>query len=92
MDLMWFFLGACLILSLWALVTWNKKRRRRISISGWIWIIMTLITFLFTIAWSFSSLYEGETKAAGMGLLVFGGLTLILFTIASRLIKRSDRK
>lgn len=90
MELMWFCLGGFLIICLWALRSWNSKRSIKLSFLGWGSSSITLFAFLFTIAWFVGSVIEGETQSAGMGLVFFGGGTLLLFAITLRLIKRSN--
>ena len=90
MGLMWFCLGAILIACLWYLISWNSKRSIKLSRLGWASSLITLLAFLFTIAWAVSSAIEGEAQAAGAGLLFFGGGTLLLFAVTRRLIKRSN--
>ena len=43
---------------------------------------------LFTIAWAVSSLLENEARASGMGLLIFGVMTLICFGLARQLVAK----
>lgn len=90
MELMWFCLGVFLIACLWVLGNWNSKRANKLTFLGWGSSSLTLLAFLFTIAWSISSAIEGETQSAGMGLVFFGGATLLLFAITLRLIKRAN--
>ena len=47
-----------------------------------------IFLLLFTIAWSVSSVLEGEPQAANMGLLVFGLPTLLLLGVTRRLVRR----
>ena len=90
MGLMWFCLGGFLIVCLWCLISWNSRRSAKLSLLGWVSSLITLLAFLFTVAWSVSSVIEGETQAAGAGLVFFGGGTLLLFAVTLRLIKRSN--
>ncbi len=48
----------------------------------WAMAVSGLSLVLFTIAWSVTSVLEGESQAAGMGLVFFGmpGIVLILLT------------
>ena len=90
MNLMWFCIGVILIVGFWALRSWNSKRSTKLTLLGWGSSSITLLSFLFTIAWSVSSTMEGETQSAGMGLVFFGGATLLFFAVTLRLTKRSN--
>ena len=88
MGLMWFCLGSLVILALWGLFTWNSRRQKRFSILSWVALLAILFVSLFTIAWAVSSMLENEPQAAGMGLLIFGAITLLLIALTRRLLKR----
>ncbi len=79
MEIMWFFLG-CLTIA-FALAVYNWKNKKEISLSwlAWSGIIISAGILFFALAWSISSLAEGEPQAAGMGMLIFGGLSIIIF-------------
>lgn len=67
----------------------NKLRKRYLfTIPVWIFLSMGLIFLIFSIAWAISSLVEYEPQAAGMGLLIFGGIALIFFSLAARFSKK----
>jgi len=86
MGLMWFCLGSLFILALWGLFTWNRRRASAFTPLSWIVLLLTVLQFLFTIAWTVSSMIEGEGQAAGMGLLTFGFITFVLMAFAHRLL------
>ena len=52
------------------------------------WLLTVTASFLtiFTIAWSVSSVLEGETQAANMGLVTFGLPALILFGVTRKVL------
>jgi len=89
MAIMWFFLGALACGSVWFVISWAGKQKNKPSIAVWVGIVLTILVGLFTIAWSWSSLLHEETQSASMGLIVFGGITILLFIITSALNKRS---
>ena len=91
MGLMWFCLGSLLILTLWGLLTWNGRREKKFSLLSWAVLLVTLFHSLFTIAWVVSSMIENEPQAAGMGLLIFGAISLVLVALTRRLIKRDAK-
>ncbi len=86
MGLMWFCLGSLFILALWGLFTWNRKRASAFTPLSWVVLLMTVLQAIFTIAWTVSSMIEGEGQAAAIGLLTFGFITLVLMAFAHRLL------
>ncbi len=52
---------------------------------SWLIAISGLTLILFTIAWSVTSVLEGEPQAAGMGLIFFGVPGTILIFLCRRL-------
>lgn len=77
MALMTFFMGLFFVGYFWLFNTWRTKKKYSITWLGWLGITLTLIMALFTIAWSLSSVLEDTMQAAGMGLLIFGGIAII---------------
>ena len=47
------------------------------------------LLLLFCIAWSASSILEGEPQAANLGILVFGTPVLLIFGAMRRMIKKN---
>jgi hypothetical protein len=91
MSLLWFVLGAFLVFTTWILKTWISKNKINMSFLSWSGIIISTILGFFTIAWIVSSIIEGENRAAGMGLLIFGGMTFIAIGLTQRKIRRDNR-
>lgn len=77
MILFWIVLGALMASVLWFMYV-KVHSSRRMSAAAWILTIISDIWAGFTLAWMASSIMEGEIRAAGMGLLVFGILLIIL--------------
>lgn len=82
MDLTWYLLGGIsALLGVWVykLVKSNQ--------GGWK-VLLPVITggllLLFSIAWSVSSVFEGEQKSASMGILIFGVPALLLIVLGWR--------
>lgn len=91
MNMLAFILGASIILFVWGLVSWKSKTQIRLSWLSWLGIIIAALLALFTIAWSITSIIEGETQAAGMGLLIFGIFTFIAIALTRKRIIRDNR-
>ncbi len=85
-EILFFVLGALSVLFCWGLVHARKKFDLK-------WPVMILggcgaFLLLFCIAWSASSILEGEPQAANLGLLVFGTPVLLIFGAIRRTIKK----
>lgn len=85
-EILFFVLGAMSVLLCIGLV----RLRKRYDLK---WPAMVLggcgaFTLLFCIAWSASSVLEGEPQAANMGILVFGTPVLLVFGAMRRMIKK----
>jgi hypothetical protein len=89
-EILFFGLGALSVLLAGGLVVMKKQLDLN-------WQAMALgltgaCLILFCIAWSVSSVLEGETQAANMGLLVFGSPVLIIFGMLNRMVKKGQKK
>lgn len=91
MNILAFILGVFIILFVWGLTSWKSKTQTRLSWLSWLGIIIAALLALFTIAWSITSIIEGETQAAGMGLLIFGILTFVAIALTRKRIIRDNR-
>jgi O-antigen ligase len=89
MGPIWFLLGALVVLFVWGLRSWTVKNQIKLSWLCGIGIITAVLLGLFTIAWSVSSIVEGENRAAVMGLLFFGIFSLIIFRLVWRKLKKN---
>ncbi|MBR8537528.1 hypothetical protein KDU71_18305 [Carboxylicivirga sediminis] len=82
-ELLFFILGFISCLAMLGLISLNMKSRldwKKGSIIG-----LGAFLLLFCIAWSVSSVLEGEPRAASMGIVVFGMPALILLTLGLRM-------
>jgi len=91
MNILAFILGIFIILFVWGLTSWKSKTQIRLSWLSWLGIILAALLAFFTIAWSITSIIEGEPQAAGMGLLIFGSLTFIFIGLTLKRIIRDNR-
>ena len=86
---MFYILGILTALGFMLLFRINKK----FSISWRTWIAggTAILLAVFAAAWFFSSLFEGENQAAGLGLVFFGIPSIILMFVTRRLVlKKSE--
>lgn len=63
----------------------------KMSVKTWILTAFTVFMGGFTLAWAIASIEENELQAAGLGMLVFGGITVILFIITNRLVSKKSK-
>ncbi len=82
MDLVWYLLGGVsVLLGLWVYNLINSNR------GGWK-VLLPVITggllLLFSVAWSVSSVFEGEPRSASMGIIIFGIPALLLIVLGWR--------
>jgi bacteriorhodopsin len=84
MILFWIFLGALMASSIW-FVYIKFQAAGKMSVTRWILTVISALWGGFTMAWIVSSMGEGEMQAAGMGLLIFGVILLVLVIVTARL-------
>lgn len=82
-EILFFLLGVLTTLGISTVVFYNRKFK--FNIGAWASIGMGLFLFIFSIAWSISSILEGEPRASSMGMLVFGIPSIILLILGRRL-------
>jgi hypothetical protein len=92
MSMMWFLLGALAVVILWGVKSWFGRRQARLSLLSWSGMVVDIVFILFTLAWFFTSLAENEVQAARAGLIVFGGMSLVLFGLARYLVGRDIKR
>jgi hypothetical protein len=83
-EILFFILGAMTVLFINGIVFLRKRYPLRwysTMLAG-----LGAFLILFTVAWSVSSILEGETRSAGMGILVFGVQALICFGLTRQLV------
>lgn len=90
MGIFWFALGILAALSCWYL--WNRSLKTGLSKGAWVLGIITIIMGLFALSWVAASIGEGEVRAAAMGALIFGGISLVLFICFRRIADKGSRE
>ncbi|TCX53504.1 dehalogenase [Dehalobacter sp. 14DCB1] len=84
MAIFWLILGALIASSFW-FVYIKFQVAGKMSVGRWVLTAISVLWGAFTLAWIVSSIAEGEMQAAGMGLLVFGAILLVLVIVTVRL-------
>lgn len=80
MIILWILLGALMASAIWFMYI-KVHSSKNMSLSAWILTGISVLWGGFTLAWMASSIAEGEMQAAGLGLLVFGILLIVLVVI-----------
>ena len=83
-EVLFFVLGVLSTLGVFALIKLNRKYA--FPWHTWACTGTSLFLCIFTIAWSVSSIFEGEIQAAGLGIIFFGIPSLILGFLSRRMI------
>jgi len=84
MSVMWFILGALVVLFVMVLSKWITKNQVTLSWLSWFGMILGCLLFFFSLAWCITSVVEGEHQAAIMGLVFFGVPSLIILGLSGR--------
>ena len=88
-EILFFVLGLLTMIFVIAFISFNKNYN--FSWGAWILGVFGALLFLFTIAWSVSSVSEGEPRAASMGVVIFGIPALIMLFFTRRLVNKSKK-
>jgi len=78
-EVLFFVLGNITALSVIGMIYFHKKMKFKWP--SWVCLILGTFLLIFGLAWSLSSIMEGESRAASMGMLLFV-LPSILLIIA----------
>lgn len=84
MTIFWIILGVLMASSIWFLYL-KFQTAGKMSVSRWILSVISVLWGAFTIAWIVTSIAEGEMQAAGMGLLIFGTILLLLIFLTIKI-------
>jgi len=84
MIIFWLILGALMASSIWFIYI-KFQAAGKMSLARWVLTAISVLWGAFTLAWIVSSIAEGEMQAAGMGLLIFGAILLVLVIVTVRL-------
>ncbi len=83
-EILFFILGALTTLAVLGIIKLNEKYK--LDWKTWTTTGLGAFLCLFCIAWSVSSVLEGEPQAASVGMVVFGLPSLISFALTRKLI------
>ena len=83
-EFLFFMLGVATALSIVGLVMLNKTYL--LNWKSWLTLILGALLLIFAVAWSVSSVLEGEPRAASMGMVFFGIPGLIILLLSRRFV------
>ncbi len=81
-ELLFFWLGVITTVGIGTIVYYN--RQFKFKAGTWASVSIGLFLFIFCIAWSISSVLEGEPRAASMGMVIFGIPSIILLVLGRK--------
>lgn len=81
-EMFFFMMGVIVTLCIGAVVYYNRKFNFKVL--TWAAVITGLCFFLFSIAWSWSSVLEGEPRSSSMGLVLFGIPSIIILLLGRK--------
>ena len=82
MDFTWYILGVLTGAVAYALYLISKKNI--LNLFSWSGLVIGGGLILFSIAWAVGSVLEGVSRAASMGLLLFGLSGVVILTLTGR--------
>jgi hypothetical protein len=85
MTVMWSVLSALLVLAFWGMQSILSGRGITFTAGQWVGYLAWLLWTLFDIAFVWTSIAEGEPRAARVGALIFGGTSVIIATVLALL-------
>jgi len=85
-------MGAAIVGIIWAMTSWLKGNDVSLSWQVWTGLIIGIVLVLFCIAWVASSIVEGENQSAGMGILIFGSVSLIILFLTRQKYMKTVQK
>ncbi|TLX77636.1 hypothetical protein E9993_03055 [Labilibacter sediminis] len=88
-EILFFVLGVITTLGIATTVYYHRKFK--FNAGAWASIGIGLFLFVFTIAWSVSSVLEGEPRASSMGMIIFGIPSIILLVLGRKLALKNNR-
>jgi hypothetical protein len=89
MAILWFLLGGLVVANAVYLCRWIKRNNVSPGVWAWLGFIAGGLLLFFTIAWCVTSIIEGETQAALMGLLFFCVPAVIVLVVTRRSILKT---
>lgn len=89
-EILFFMLGILTTIGTFTMIHYHKKLQFSWGTLGT--VCLGLFLLLFSVAWSISSMLEGEPRAASMGMVVFGIPSLILIVLGRKLALKPVKK
>lgn len=89
-EMLFFTLG---VISTLGAVGLNKLNKMyQLDWKSWLTLILGVFIIVFAIAWSISSVLEGEPRAASMGMVFFGIPGLVLMLLGRRFVLKCETR
>lgn len=85
MTVMWSILSALCVFALWGMQSILRHRGIAFTAGQWVGYLVWLLWTLFGIAFVWTSIAEGEARAARLGGLIFGGMSVITAAVLALL-------
>jgi len=82
---MWSLLSALFVLALWGMQTILNRRGNAFTIGQWVGYLVWLLWTGLGIALVWTFVDEGKPRAAGVGVLIFGGVLAIAAVVLASL-------
>ena len=89
-EKLFFLIGFATALVFVGMYLWNKTYKFKWS--DWTLLVLGFLLIIFAVAWSVSSVIEGEPRAASMGMVFFAIPGLIILTLARRMVIKRLKK
>ena len=89
-EILFFMLGVVATLSAVGLIILNKTYP--LDWKSWLSLIVGIFLLVFAVAWSLSSVMEGEPRAASMGMVFFGIPGIILLLLGRRFVVKCETR
>lgn len=89
-QLIWFIAGA-VSFSVITAVSIKLKQEGTTSKSGMTLVVFSAAMGVLSVLWSYDSYLENEVRAANMGIILFGGISVVLALLAHKQVSKARK-